>query len=140
MQSRSKLKPGQKGTKKLVELYGERLFCVRYRYDEQRQKRFKTAEIIIEEAPWTPKPKKTALPSTVALRIAYGEADLRRKVSAAGGKWIASKRLWELSYEQAVALKLEDRIANNVSNTRNPVAQDTQITVSNTRNPKVPSI
>ncbi len=136
MQSRSKLKPGQKGTKKLVELYGERLFCVRYRYDEQSQKRFKTAEIIIEEAPWTPKPKKTVLPLTVTLRIAYGEADLRRKVSAAGGKWIASKRLWELPYEQAVALGLEERIANNVSNTINPVAQDKSHRVSNTRNPK----
>lgn len=31
MQARSKLKPGQKGTRKLVELYGSRLFCVRYR-------------------------------------------------------------------------------------------------------------
>jgi hypothetical protein len=35
MQARSKLmKPGQKGTRKLVELYGSRLVCVRYRYDE----------------------------------------------------------------------------------------------------------
>ena len=41
MQSRSKLKPGQKRTKKLVELYGSRLVCVRYRYDEGLQKRFK---------------------------------------------------------------------------------------------------
>lgn len=54
MQARSKLKPGQKETKKLVELYGARLVCVRPRDDEQLQKRFKTVEQIVEEAPWTP--------------------------------------------------------------------------------------
>ena len=32
MQARSKLKPGQKGTIKLVELCGSRLVYVRYRY------------------------------------------------------------------------------------------------------------
>lgn len=59
MQARLKLKPGQKGTKKLVELYGSRLVCVRYRYNEARQKRFKTVELIVEELDWTPKPKQT---------------------------------------------------------------------------------
>src|SRR5438046_3165589 len=34
------LKPGQKGTKQLVAQYGDRLICVRYRYDAQRKKRF----------------------------------------------------------------------------------------------------
>ncbi len=36
------LKPGQKGTKQLVTQYGDRLVCVRYRYDAQRKKRLKT--------------------------------------------------------------------------------------------------
>jgi hypothetical protein len=31
MKTRVKLKPGQKGTKKLVERYGDALVCVRYR-------------------------------------------------------------------------------------------------------------
>jgi hypothetical protein len=34
------LKPGQKGTKPLLAQYGDRLICVRYRYDAQRKKRF----------------------------------------------------------------------------------------------------
>ena len=38
------LKPGQKGTKQLLAQYGDRLICVRYRYDAQRKKRFKTVE------------------------------------------------------------------------------------------------
>lgn len=44
-----KLSLGQKGTEKLHELFGGRLLCVRYRYDDQLQKRFKTVELIVEE-------------------------------------------------------------------------------------------
>jgi hypothetical protein len=36
MKSHCHLKPGQKGTKRLVEQYGESLLRVRYRYDETR--------------------------------------------------------------------------------------------------------
>jgi hypothetical protein len=36
MKSRLNLKPGQKGTKKLVEKYGTSLLYVRYWYDESR--------------------------------------------------------------------------------------------------------
>lgn len=78
MQARLKLKPGQKGTKKLVELYGNRLVCVRYRYDEREQKRFKTVEIVVEEIPWTPKPKPIVNPALVSLRIDWGETELGR--------------------------------------------------------------
>ena len=35
---------------KILERYGEQLACVRYRYDEQRRKRFTTVEIIVEES------------------------------------------------------------------------------------------
>ncbi len=33
MKTQIHLKPGQKGTKRLVEKYGDALLCVRYRYD-----------------------------------------------------------------------------------------------------------
>ena len=33
MKSYAHLKPGQKGTMRLVEKYGKALLCVRYRYD-----------------------------------------------------------------------------------------------------------
>lgn len=108
MGARLTLKPGQKGTRKLVELYGSRLICVRYRYDEEHQKRLKTVEIVVEETPWTPKPIEKS--ATVRLRIEFKETDLQRKVKAAGGKWNSTKRLWEIRYDQAVVLGLEDRI------------------------------
>jgi hypothetical protein len=41
MKSYAHLKPGQKGTKRLVEKYGDSLLCVRYRYDETRGVRLK---------------------------------------------------------------------------------------------------
>jgi hypothetical protein len=42
MKSRLNLKPGRKGTKKLVEQYGTSLFYVRYQYDEVRGVRLKS--------------------------------------------------------------------------------------------------
>ena len=51
MITKLKLKPGQKGTKKLAEEYGDALVCVRYRYDEAKQVRHKTIELIVESKP-----------------------------------------------------------------------------------------
>lgn len=39
MSAHLKLKPEQKGSKKLIKLYGSRFVCIRYRYDERHQKR-----------------------------------------------------------------------------------------------------
>ena len=52
MRTFSHLKPGQKGTKQLLTQYGNRLVCVRYRYDVQRKKRFKTVKVITAEREW----------------------------------------------------------------------------------------
>ena len=65
MEARATLRPGKKGTKKLVARFGDRLICVRYRYDARRRKRFTTVELIVEEADWTP-PDATAQPPAPA--------------------------------------------------------------------------
>ena len=54
MRTQVTLQPGQKGTKKLYDRYGDQLVCVRYRYDAARQRRLKTVELIVEEVPWRP--------------------------------------------------------------------------------------
>ena len=54
METRVTLKPGSNGTKKLVTQYGERLVCVRYRYDAVAQLRYKTVELVIEQLSWDP--------------------------------------------------------------------------------------
>jgi len=63
MRARSTLRPGQPGTRKLVQEYGERFLSVRYRYAALKRKRYTTAEIIIDQSDWNP------LPSEVAQRL-----------------------------------------------------------------------
>jgi hypothetical protein len=120
MRIRSILKPGQRGTKRLVEQYGESLLCVRYRYDEASRKRLKTIELVIEESDWSP---KIASESIVGVQVAFREADLQQKVRQAGGKWNPARRVWELRYDRAIALGLKDRLApEDVSISRNKKA------------------
>ena len=69
MRTRLHLKPGQKGTKQLLTQYGDRLVCVRYRYDAQRKKRFKTVELIIAEREWEPPPPRFAADTIVGVRV-----------------------------------------------------------------------
>jgi hypothetical protein len=110
MQARRKLSPGQKGTKKFSDRYGDQLVCVRYRYDKERHKRFTTVEIIVEESAWSPPATSTTEPAIVGLRVALNEVNLQRLVKQAGGKWNREKRLWELQLDQALALGLSDRV------------------------------
>ncbi len=110
MKTRLNLKPGQRGTKKLSELYGDQLVCVRYRYDEKIGKRYKTVELIVEETEWRPKGKRPTSSSLVALRIDWNEYALRRIVKRAGGKWDPMRRIWELRHDRVVELGLERRV------------------------------
>jgi hypothetical protein len=55
MRTRLHLKPGQNGAKPLVAQYGDRLVCVRYRYDARRKKRFKTVDLVVAERDWQPR-------------------------------------------------------------------------------------
>ena len=96
------LRPGQRGTKQLQAQYGDRLLCVRYRYDTQRQKRVKTVELIIEETDWTPTPGKWAWNAIVSVRIDISERTLQRHVKAAGGKWNAVRKVWEIPYHKVM--------------------------------------
>ena len=41
MRTSTTVQPGHRGAQKFVAPYGDRLVCVRYRYAEQRKKRFK---------------------------------------------------------------------------------------------------
>jgi hypothetical protein len=50
MRTRLTLPPEQDGAKRLRNRYGERLVCVRYRYDETMKQRWKTVELIIEKS------------------------------------------------------------------------------------------
>jgi hypothetical protein len=97
-------------SKALVKIYGDQLVCVRYRYDRERQKRYKTVELIVDEAAWEP-PQAAPDPETrVYVRVAWGEASLARSITAAGGQWQRAYKLWSLPYGQVERLHLLDRL------------------------------
>jgi hypothetical protein len=108
MEARSTMRPGQKGTKKLVARFGDRLLFVRYRYDAEPKRHFTTVQLIVEEADWTPPP-----PPVVRVKVDYREISLRREIKAAGGTWDPKGCVWLLPLDQARQLGLERRIRPN---------------------------
>lgn len=110
MRTRLTLRPHQRGAKRLLAQYGDRLVCVRHRYDVEQKRRWKTIELIIEEHAWEPNMVSPAADHIMQIRVAGGEMDLRRQVKAAGGKWRPQQQVWELPYAQVVALGLTGRI------------------------------
>ena len=84
----STLRPGQKGTHALQATCGDRLLCVRYRYDTAGRRRLKTAEIIVDEAPWVYcQPRDSPNARRVNLRVGYQERALHEKLKRAGARW-----------------------------------------------------
>ena len=107
-----KILPGHAGTKKYVEQHGDKLVCVRYIYDEQKQIKTKTIELIVERCSWHRNCEKIPKNKIVHINIDYREEELRRLVKSSGGKWIKEKKLWELTYKDVAALGLTDRIVD----------------------------
>ena len=110
MKTQTHLKPGEKGTKRLLEKYGDALLCVRYRYDEKRRVRLKTVEIVVEE-----KPFRSSLrfrdEDVVAVVVSFTENALRDKLKAAGGRWDPAKKVWHVLYSSIRGdTELEERI------------------------------
>jgi replicative superfamily II helicase len=126
MRVRLTRRPGQWGTHSLVSKYGDRLVCVRYRYDAKARKRYKTVELIVDEQEWEPaetvdkevgevveepdrKPAE-AVEELVALRVGVHETVVQKQLRAAGARWLRARRVWVLPASQALALGLGDRI------------------------------
>ena len=104
------VKPGDPGTKKLLNTYGDNLICVRYRYDAENNRMYKTVELIIENLPWQQNTRKIRKDKIVDLCIRIEEVEMRNRVKLAGGKWNRNKQVWQLLYETAQQLGLTDRI------------------------------
>ena len=109
MQTRLKLKPGQKGTKKLTAEYGDALVCVRYRYDRASCTRAKTVEIVVEKKAWVP-PADHQENELVPVRIGFNENDLRNKARAARGRWNPDAKLWFIPFGRIKGTDLEKHI------------------------------
>ena len=112
METRLTLRPGQPGTRKLVEKYGERLVRVRYVYDAATSRRLKTVELVVESVPWIAKARNPRRrdDDVVYVRIAYHETDLRERAKRLGAIWRQPQKLWEITFRDSKRLGIEDRI------------------------------
>ncbi len=113
MRTIKKIKPGMKGTKKLVNTYGDKLVCVRYRRDDERNRKMKTIELIIDESPVTKNKKSIPANKIMRIEVKYGEVKIGRIIRSAGGRWNAKEKVWELPYKDVVALGLEKRVVRS---------------------------
>lgn len=110
MKTRLILKPGQRGTKRLMEKYGDALICVRFRYDAASRQRLKTVELVVERKAWTPPAPRYPLDSLVPLRIEAADLRNRAMAKAAGGKWNPDAQFWFVRYGDIVGTSLEKHI------------------------------
>lgn len=110
MKTRLILKPGQKGTKRLIEKYGDDLVCVRFRYDAQLRQRLKTVELIVEKTDWTPPPPRYSSDTVVPLIIAATDLKARSQAKAAGAKWNPEKKRWFVKYGAIAGTTLEKHL------------------------------
>ncbi len=101
--TRLTLQPGQRGARTLSSRYGDQLVCVRSRYDAHHKRRFKTVELIVAESDWEPSTPHKQGESPVPIRVGMPEAEVRRRVKRAGGRWNPQRRVWELRYDWVVA-------------------------------------
>jgi len=105
--------PGNSGTKKEFDKYGNKLICVRYKNDYINRRKVKTVELIIENKPWSENKGKRPINKKVYITVDYNEKHLRKIVSSTGGIWNKEKRLWEMIYGDVINLGLEDRLIEN---------------------------
>ena len=113
----SENKPEQeKHELKLLKEYGDRLVCVRYRYNQELHKRYKTVELIVEEIPWIPQAvvalnrRKNNMEALVSVKVGYNERSVRTIIKNAGGKWQPEHKVWILPYKKVIEMGLQKRI------------------------------
>lgn len=109
MKTRVSLKPGDKGTRQLLAEYGDKLVCVRYRYDPKERMRYKTVELIIDAKPYVPE-NSAKYYADVLVRIDFNEEELRTRAKHLGARWEPQEKKWKMRFKDALDLNLQDRI------------------------------
>ena len=94
---------------RLQEKYGDALLCVRYRYDENREVKLKTVEIIVEEKPLRIPRFKDG--DVVPVAVTYDEMEFREQLRKMRAKWDPQVKLWFVPFRLIRGTPLESRIA-----------------------------
>ena len=105
LRTRLSLKPGRRGTKKLLAKYGERLVCVRYRLDQGTGRRFKTVELVVDDVGAARVGGPQVGNRMVSLRVERCELNVRQAVKRAGGRWNPVGRVWEQTSQGPIDLE-----------------------------------
>ena len=121
MEIRKTLSPGDPGTKQHLRRFGEKLVCVRYRYNDEKKQRYTTVEVIVDQRSYlhyhakaeNKVQGKSEGDYQVYLKIPYNDFETRIKIKKAGGYWDTSQKAWKLDKQTAIALGLKDRIIKN---------------------------
>jgi hypothetical protein len=109
--------PGQAGTKRWKDQFGDALLCVRYREHSAQGRRYTTVELIVEERGMPPRSGPDRLSDSTAdpklgVRIRAHELELRHAVKQAGAKWDPDVGLWFLPASEVRRLGLLDRVTS----------------------------
>jgi len=107
------LRPGQRGTKKLLKTYGEGLVCVRYRHDEAAGIRLKTVEIVVARAR-IDQPSLLPPSALVSVKVEPWEKPLQERLRKGGARWDPRLPLWRMRYDTALSLGLRPRILKSL--------------------------
>lgn len=113
------LKPGQPGTRRFQDHWGDQLVAVRYR--RSARSNFTTIEIIVDERQ-QPEPGVSLnavhayrRQRVVAVKVAWEEVAIRAALKRNQARWSKDHKVWLLSYSAAVALGLRDRIVEGLA-------------------------
>lgn len=98
---------GQKGTKRWLAKFGDRLRNVRYLRDKLTGEHFKTVEIVVEKSPWFGGGLNPDL--VIGVKVGLHEKELRAKVKEVGGAWDHFDRVWLIKYKYLRPLGLDNR-------------------------------
>lgn len=93
---------------RLKEKYGDALLCVRYRFDEIRQVKVKTVELIVDEKPLLM--PRFSNEEMVPVAVAYDEVELRQQLRRMKGRWEPEIKMWFVRYGLIRGTELEERI------------------------------
>ena len=98
--------PGQPGSRRWFERFGDALVCVRYRVDAEAGRRLVTVELQVDAAPLRPRNDDQA----VLVRIEWRETELRELARQHGARWDSTARAWRTTRAIARKLRWVDRI------------------------------
>ncbi|WP_078082683.1 hypothetical protein [Microbulbifer mangrovi] len=112
-------RPGDDGTKKYSDKYGQQLCAVRYRRSRCKKTVYTTVEIIVAEREAYPRSQahraaNTKLTEWVALKIAFDELELRNEVKRIGGRWSKLAKAWVVKRKLAEGAELHHRIVEGL--------------------------